>query len=490
MLSEHIQKMESQTEDLVLNLSTNLEWINSAQITNEDLKGKIVVLFFWTSCCINCRHSLPYISKLQKKYEEDPVVFIGVHSPKYDNEKHLATLKNILARQGIEYPVVNDRKMEMMSEYGIKSWPTFLVSGPQGRLLFSLCGENQKELLDDYIDSVLNYYSEFSSSKIEQPLSLSKHICYPEKIVCDASAQKLYISDTCFNRVLITDLEGNCLDCIKGFNQPRGIFLDGDCLFVADTGNHCVKAVHLKTKLVATLAGNGWQGRDYKGGEIGMAQALSSPWDLVKIDNRIYIAMAGTHQIWILDLDTGVAKNYSGCGAEQNYNSVNVQLAAWAQPAGIAKGEHQLYVADSESSTIRSIDLMANSTSTLVGGSADSQDLFSFGDKDGQGDEAKLQRPMAVQWLPSFKKIVVADTFNHKIKWIDPITLSLSTLCGKGEAGHRDGSFEDALFNEPSGIACHEYLIYVADTNNSCIRVIDLLKRTVDTLDLKGIPHD
>lgn len=489
MLSEHIQKMESQVHDHLLYLPSDLEWLNSAPIKQTDLRGKVVVLFFWTSCCINCRHALPYIQNLKTKYENDPVVFIGVHSPKYPNEKNNAVLKHLLAREAIDYPVINDRHLHLMSEYGIKSWPTFIVAGPQGKLLFSIIGENQKELLDDYISSVLNYYTEFSNDLNPSVTALQKECCYPEKIALDLDFKRIYFSDTCHNRVVVTDLEGRYMDCFTGFKQPRGLFIDQNCLFVADSGNHCVKAIHLNSKLMATLAGNGWKGSDYKGGEMGMAQALCSPWDLCRVDQKLYIAMAGTHQIWTVDLDSGVAKNYSGSGAEQNYNSVNLLLAAWAQPAGICYGDHRLFIADSESSSIRAIDLKDNSATTLAGGSSDSQDLFSFGDCDGQGEEARLQRPLGVAWLPIFKKVVIADTFNHRIKWLDPITLAVTTLCGKGEAGHQDGSFENAQFNEPSGIACRDYHIYVADTNNHCIRVIDLLKRTVDTIHLKGIPH-
>ena len=489
MLSEHIQKMESQTQ--VIDIPTHLEWINTTPlIPSTHLKGKIVILFFWTSCCINCRHALSYILQLKNKYGDDPVVFIGVHSPKYDHEKEPNALKETLAKLAIDFPVLNDRQLQMMSEYGVKSWPTFVIAGPQGKLLFSLIGENQKELVDNYISSILDYYSDFSDEKLPLVRKLSKAQCYPEKMVFDAKKRCLYVSDTCHNRILAIDLEGNCVDHFEGFNQPRGLVLDEQCLLVADTGNHCIKAIHLQTKLVATLAGTGHQGRDYKGGELGDAQELSSPWDITLVDHRLYIAMAGTHQIWVLDLDTGLIKNFSGSGAEQNYNSVNLLLAAWAQPSGITLAEHHLYIADSESSSIRAIDLRDNSTTTLAGGSSDPLDLFSFGDQDGQSDEARLQHPLGIAWLPCFKKIVVADTFNHRLKWLDPITLSLSTLCGQGEAGHRDGSFEDAQFNEPSDVVCHEYTIYVADTNNHCIRVVDLLKRTVSTLTLKGIPHD
>lgn len=487
MLSEHIQKMESQAQ--VIDIPTNLDWINTTPlIPATHLKGKVVVLFFWTSCCINCRHVLAYISQLQKEYKDDPVVFIGVHSPKYDHEKQPQTLKETIAKLGIDFPVVNDRQLQMMSEYGVKSWPTFVIAGPNGQLLFSLIGENQKELLDSYISSVLDYYPDFSEHPLPEVQKLPKGVCCPEKIALDPVNGRLYISDTYHNRILAFDLEGNCLDSFEGFNQPRGLVLDEQCLIVADTGNHCVKAIHLQSHLVAILAGNGSQGRDYKGGELGDLQEISSPWDLSLVENRLYIAMAGTHQIWVLDLDTGIMKNFSGSGAEQNYNSVNLLLAAWAQPSGITLGEDRLYIADSESSSIRAIDLRDNSTMTLAGGSNDPLDLFSFGDQDGQGDEARLQHPLGVAWLPSFRKIVVADTFNHRLKWLDPITLSLLTLCGQGEAGLRDGSFEDAQFNEPSSVVCHEYTIYVTDTNNHCIRVVDLLKRTVSTLTLKGIP--
>src|SRR5204863_9283467 len=192
------------------------------------------------------------------------------------------------------------------------------------------------------------------------------------------------------------------------FFRPQGMALSGETLYVADTENHLIREVDLKAKTVKTIAGTGEQSRDY--GEFGPARkiALSSPWDLQLVGRTLYIAMAGPHQIWRLDLDKGDISTFAGSGREARLDGPLLQ-AGFAQPSGIATDGKKLYVADSEANIIRSIDLAAKQVTTLVGG-----DLFKFGDIDASGDEVRLQHPLGLVSVGD--KLLIADTYNHKIK--------------------------------------------------------------------------
>jgi hypothetical protein len=207
--------------------------------------------------------------------------------------------------------------------------------------------------------------------------------------------------------------------------------------------------------------------------------------------SQVFIAMAGTHQIWSYDLKAGIAKNYSGNGSEQNLNRNDRLLAAWAQPSGLSVGNGELFIADSESSTVRAINLTSGATRTIAGGeNAQPRNLFAFGDKDGIGEAARMQHVLGVLWWPSEQKIIVADTYNHRLKLVDPKTGEAKRWVGSGKPGLRDGKGLDAQFSEPSGFALgpRSRRLFVADTNNHVIRVVDLESLDVTTLKLSGIP--
>ncbi|MEE3182269.1 MAG: hypothetical protein VX288_10230, partial [Planctomycetota bacterium] len=241
----------------------------------------------------------------------------------------------------------------------------------------------------------------------------------------------------------------------------------------------------------STLAGDGVQGRDYTGGGKGRTQQLSTPWDVAVDSSSVYIAMAGTHQIWIYDKKKGTVKNYSGTGREQNSNSPDRLLAAWAQPSGLSIGRGKLYIADSESSTVRTIDLESGATATLVGGEdAEPRNLFAFGDIDGVGEKARLQHDLGVLWLEASARLAVADTYNHRLKLLDPAKNSVARWIGSGKPGLRDGKGLEAQFSEPSGFALTPggKRLFIADTNNHAIRIAELETLEVSTLKLQGVP--
>jgi hypothetical protein len=235
--------------------------------------------------------------------------------------------------------------------------------------------------------------------------------------------------------------------------------------------------VNLKSRSVETIAGTGAQSREYFKSGPGATVALNSPWDLQLEDRVLYIAMAGPHQIWKLDLEKNEVSTFAGSGREARLDGPLLQ-AGFAQPSGLATNGKTLYVADSESNIIRAIDLERGKVKTIVGG-----DLFDFGDVDGSGDDVRLQHPLG---LVSFNdKLLIADTYNHKIKELDPKRETVTTLFGTGKPGQSDGA--SASFYEPGGLSLAGDKLYVADTNNHAVRVVDLKTKRASTLHLKGL---
>jgi YVTN family beta-propeller protein len=228
---------------------------------------------------------------------------------------------------------------------------------------------------------------------------------------------------------------------------------------------------------VETIAGTGQQTHEYFKVGPGRSVALSSPWDLQLVGRVLYIAMAGPHQIWMLDLDKNEVSTFAGSGREARLDGPLLE-AGFAQPSGMATDGKTLYVADSESNIIRAIDIAGRSVKTLVGG-----DLFEFGDVDGKGDDVRLQHPLGL--LTYGDKILIADTYNHKIKELDPKQEKVTSLFGTGKPGQADGP--SPSFYEPGGLALANGNLYVADTNNHAIRVIDLKTKRATTLKLNGL---
>jgi sugar lactone lactonase YvrE len=255
-----------------------------------------------------------------------------------------------------------------------------------------------------------------------------------------------------------------------------------DTLYVADTENHSIRKVDLKARSVATVAGTGEKG----GARFSGANAesspretpLASPWALWQHGADVYIAMAGAHQIWKTSLDERTIGAYAGNGREDIVDGrllpsvpYDADYSSFAQPSGLTSDGERLFVADSEGSTVRAVPLdPSGEVETLVGLSGT---LFDFGDVDGEGRDVRLQHPLGVAWWDG--KLYVADTYNNKIKVIDVERRSCATIAGSGEAGNQDATEgAKATFNEPAGISAAGGRLYVADTNNHAVRVVEL----------------
>ncbi|HHT9132818.1 MAG TPA: hypothetical protein ACFYED_10080, partial [Candidatus Tripitaka californicus] len=215
------------------------------------------------------------------------------------------------------------------------------------------------------------------------------------------------------------------------FFHPQGMALQGETLYVADTENHLIRRLDLQSRTVTTIAGTGRQGGFLSLGGLGTKAELSSPWDLSLVGDKLYIAMAGSHQVWVMDLANNLVQPFAGSGREGRVDG-SLEGSAFAQPSGITTDGKRLFVADSETSSVREINLLTERVNTIVG-----LDLFEFGDVDGQGAMVRLQHPLGVVFHEGL--LYVADTYNHKIKLVDPEKKTSRTLLGDGRPGYRDG---------------------------------------------------
>jgi len=332
----------------------------------------------------------------------------------------------------------------------------------------------------------------------EMDAERSGPLLYPGKVLADRAGNRLFISDTGHNRIVQTDLEGKSPLVIGSgaegfvdgafakarFNRPQGMCLDADTLYVADTENHAIRTVELSSKQVSTISGTGEQAqRSPADHYVGPARtsALSSPWDIIQLSGSpaFYIAMAGTHQIWKLNVKTGKIGVWAGSGVE-NIQDGDLDSASFAQPSGLATDGKSLFVADSEVSGVRVITGL-NTDHPVVGRIA-GQGLFEFGDRDGTGSEVRLQHCLGVAYGDG--RLFIADTYNNKVKVADPRTRAVKTLAGDGKPGLDDNP---PRFYQPGGLSVAGTSLYVADTNNHKIRVIDLKTGDTRTLKIEGL---
>ncbi len=436
--------------------------------------------------------------KLEKKYANELAV-VGVHSAKFPNEKDTGNLHNAVRRYELEHPVINDAEFQVWRQYSCRAWPTLMFIDPEGNVV----GKHEGEMTFDAFDRLISQMvAQFDAEGVldRKPLLYTFQraddtaLSFPGKVLADGDGGRLFIADTNHNRIVITSLDGAVKQVIGGgeealadgdfagcaFKHPQGVTLDGETLYVADTENHAIRRVDLTAGTVDTIAGTGEQGHTRDGRRPGRNMELCSPYDLLLHGGILYIAMAGVHQLWSLDLDDGMAGPFAGNGREAITDGP-LGAAELAQPCGITTDGVRLFFADSETSSVRSADIdPAGRVRTIVG-----LDLFVFGDADGSDHRVRLQHPMGIAHHDGV--LYITDTYNHKIKRVLPATRSAFTVLGTGSPGHVDGPADQAQFSEPSGISFADGKMYIADTNNHAIRVADVDTGVVSTLQITGL---
>ncbi|WP_425616815.1 thioredoxin-like domain-containing protein [Anatilimnocola sp. NA78] len=486
------------------------EWVNTpGQLDLQDLRGKFVILDFWTYCCINCMHILPELKKLEHEFPKNLVV-IGVHSAKFQTERDAKNVAEAIDRYEIEHPVINDPQHALWQKYAVDTWPSLRVIDPEGKLVAVYKGEFSAEMVSRFLRTAIPAYRRKRvldetplNFDVARPVKPNLPLLYPGKVLADAASDRLFVADSGHNRIIVSKLNGDLLDVIGSgvegrtdgtyeqatFNHPQGMALQGDMLFVADTENHMLRKVDLKNRKVTTLAGNGEQGKIpiFRASSAPRLVKLASPWDLWLQGDDLYIAMAGIHQIWRMSLDTQTIVPFAGNAAEDIIDgpllprtAFQPGFSAFAQPSGLASDGQVLFVADSEGSSIRAVPIKGvKEVATVLGTSRlPTGRLFTFGDRDGAVNQALLQHPLGVAYREG--QLFIADTYNSKIKELDLKTGVVRTV---PSAGGTDSKSLD----EPGGLSLGGDKLFVADTNNHGVRVIDLAGSSVIELKIKGL---
>lgn len=465
-------------------LPDHLQWFNTeSPLKLADQQGKVVLLDFWTYCCINCMHILPDLQYLESKYQNGLTV-IGIHSPKFPNEHVAENIQKAINRYDIHHPVANDPDLKLWQQYGVKAWPSIIYIDPDGYIVGVLRGEGRRKQLDSMIQKSLES-AEKSGIRIYSETPVNTHpepdlaLKFPGKVL--ATADYLYISDSGHNRVLVANHQGRILRKFgsgaralldgtgeeAAFNNPQGMVITDDYLYVADTGNHAIRRINLRNRDIVTIAGTGKQGRHSdQHANSPIETPLNSPWDLTHRNGMLFIAMAGSHQIWRMDLNSNTIGIYAGNGREDIVNG-NANESCFAQPSGLCYCGNTLYIADAETSAIRTLDSGSNNVSTLVG-----EGLFVFGDKDGPCNTARLQHPVGITCDQSRKLIWIADTYNHKIKKLDIATNTITTMD------------TEMPLAEPGGVSLLENTLWVANTNHHQILCADLISGLYTIIDI------
>ncbi|MGH6655673.1 MAG: NHL domain-containing thioredoxin family protein, partial [Actinocrinis sp.] len=441
---------------------TGRSWINTAGGAAPDLSGRIVLLDFWAFCCANCLHVLDELREIEEEFA-DVLVVVGVHSPKFEHEADHDALVAACERYDVRHAVLDDPELSTWKAYAVRAWPTLSVIDPEGYVVAQMSGEGHAHGLRTLINELIAEHEAKGTlrrgdSPYVPPEPAPTALRFPGKVIAvprpDADSGVTYlVSDTTHHSVVELASDGSTVlrrfgsghrGLIDGaadesaFSEPQGLcLLDEHTVVVADTVNHALRAIDLRTGEVRTLAGTGtqWSQGSATSGPARSVD-LSSPWDLARLDDgRLVIAMAGIHQIWVYD---PTAETVSVLAGTTNEGLVDGPLAeAWfSQPSGVTvDASGRIWIADSESSALRFIDLDLDLDADAGDGDADTgtvgtavgQGLFDFGLRDGAADQALLQHPLGVTALPD-GSIAVSDTYNGAIRRYDPATEHVSTL--------------------------------------------------------------
>lgn len=419
-------------------------WINTpAPLTLAGLRGRIVVLDFWTGCCVNCLHILPALAKLEAAFPRD-VVVIGVYSPKFPHEQDPATARDNVARLGITHPVLHDPERHLWNQYAVRAWPTLVFVDPNGYVLGQASGEPDPATLIQTIRRMVRAAAQLGDMQpagldvLAPPPAPPTRFRYPGKIRPipgrgrDAACWAL--ADAGHHQVVLLDDAGTVVARIGSgvagaqdgsalracFRGPQGVAADMEAIWVADTGNHLIRRVDLATGEVTTVAGTGLRGAALGEAAPALDTALASPWDLVPFGGGVLFANAGTHQLGALD-PAGEVERLAGTGVEHLQDGPAAD-AMLAQPSGLALDGARLFFADSETSAVRLLDLDTMEVSTLAG-----TGLFDHGARNGALAEASFQHPLGVAMMGEHT-LLVADSYNNRVRVIDLWERTVSDL--------------------------------------------------------------
>jgi thiol-disulfide isomerase/thioredoxin/sugar lactone lactonase YvrE len=459
-------------------------WLNVTRpVTAEDMKGRMVLLDFWTYGCINCMQVIPDLEYLEHKFG-DSLLIIGVHSAKFQGEQGNDRILAAAQRFGLKHPVANDSDFAIWKSFGVGAWPTLVLLGPDGKEVARYSGEGHRDEIEQDVQKNIGLVT---AKSLVGPLVATDTdqsvLSFPSRI--KLMGEDFLIADSGHHRFVVVGEDGKIKITIGSgvrgfkdgdlktaqFNNPRGMESLGKRIIVADTGNHALREVNLETGQVTTLAGTGKRGFSYNIFErFSAGLELASPWDVAFIPDQrktqFAVALAGTHQLGLYDVGTKKLTLLAGNGREDIVDG-DAKESELAQPSGLSvTNAGVIYFVDAESSALRA--LRNGKVETLIG-----TGLFDFGHEDGTYPQAQLQHPQGLWAVDGI--VYVADTYNNALRVYDESSKTLSTL-----------KLEDGELSEPGSVLLKDMTLYVADTNHHQIKKVDLKTGKVSDFSIKN----
>ncbi|MBB5208414.1 redoxin domain-containing protein [Chiayiivirga flava] len=446
-------------------LSDGLDWINAPGPRIATLRGRVVALGFWSAGSAYCHNLLDDLRVLQGRFS-DGLTVLGIHTPKFEAERDQRTVIKAVNRLRLRFPVANDPDFVTWQHYGVRAWPSVALIDPQGQLVEIVAGDLRRgelearitQLLDDAGDRGLRVYGAHDDTVAAQARpEPSMPLRFPSGLALASS--HLYVADTGHHRILECNLDGRILrqfgsgnpgfldggSSEASFQSPRGLALVRDMLYVADAGNHALRRIRLLDGDVDTLAGNGSAGLPQPSSEARPEDiVLNAPWDVTGSPERLFIAMAGSQQIWEYDLARRSFRAAAGSGRLALADGAGA-TAAFAQPAGLALVQQTLYITDSAGSALRSLHLGNGTVQTLIG-----QGPFEFGNEDGSRATARMQYPLGLALDPSAPVLWIADAYNDCVR---------SLRLGGGDLTRADIPYR---LHQPAAVAAGDGVLWIA----------------------------
>ncbi|GAP64725.1 alkyl hydroperoxide reductase [Mizugakiibacter sediminis] len=449
----------------------DLAWVNTCEPPClADSRGRVALIHFWSYDSVHCINQLPMLRQLENKYHDGLSVF-GVHVPKYPAQRDGAAVLKAVNRHHVRHPVANDADWALWQALGIDAWPTLLLFDCEGALAGRYVGEGWQAEIDAAIGALLDDAAardlrQFDPAPVAFRPEPRMPLRFPSHVL--ATPDRLYVSDSAQNRILECTHDGRILRQFgsgnpghwdgrlaeSGFRHPQSMVRVDDVLYVADTGNHCVRRIRLDSGATDTVLGNGSVGRQRP--QVGCrpdAIGISAPSGLAAAGERLYVALAGQHQVWRLDpvrdrVDLLAGSGLAGGGDGPAFD------ASFAQPSALALLPGRLLVADAAGNAIRQVRLADGMVGTVAGGGA-----YRWGCSDGRGEAARLAHPLGIA-SDAQGNVYVADTLNDRVCLLDVATGMLATLQ------------LDYRFREPHGLSAAAGALWVADRNaHSVVRV-------------------
>lgn len=461
----------SQVNTAAPELPPTLQWLNAEPQTVAGQQGRVLALVFWNAASAYCQTLLDDVARLQARYPLGLAV-LGIHLPKFDAERDDRLVLKASNRLGVSFPVANDRSWTTWQHYGIQSWPSVALVDTRGRLRSVIAGDHQLQALDAAVAKLIEEVG--GAVRAGEPyrrLGAEPRLPLAFPAGMAVGENHLYVADTGHHRILECTHSGRVLrefgtghgDFVDGpadnagFRFPRGLCLVRESLYVADTGNHALRRIRLLDGAVETVLGTGRAGPVREGTQqAGSALPLNQPWDIAGTLDRIFIAMAGSNQVWEYDMGQARLKCLAGSG-ELGIADGPARSAVFAHPSGLALVQQTLYVADAATSAIRAIQVTQSQVQTLVG-----QGLYDFGTQDGQRRDARLQLPMAIALDPGSPVLWVADSYNGSLRKL---------RLGGGEMTTHDLS---QPLQQPSALAAAAGSLWIANTGAHEVLRLDL----------------